>query len=46
MTARLDLRLPSDLKHKLALEAVRDSRTLSAITVLAIREYLEKKEKE
>lgn len=40
MTARLDLRLPADLKHNLALEAARDNRTVSAVTVLAIREYL------
>lgn len=41
MTARLDLRLPADLKHRLSLEAARDNRTVSAVTVLAIREYLD-----
>jgi predicted transcriptional regulator len=43
MTARLDLRLPADLKHNLALEAARDNRTVSAVTVLAIREYLDRR---
>jgi hypothetical protein len=43
MTARLDLRLPVDLKHDLALEAARDNRTVSAVTVLAIREYLDRR---
>ena len=44
MTARLDLRLPADLKHNLALEAARDNRTVSAVTVLAIREYLDRRD--
>lgn len=43
MTARLDIRLPADLKHNLALEAARDNRTVSAVTVLAIREYLDRR---
>jgi predicted transcriptional regulator len=44
MTARLDLRLPADLKHRLSLEAARDNRTVSDVTKLAIREYLDKRE--
>lgn len=44
MTARLDLRLPADLKHRLSLEAARDNRTVSGVTKLAIREYLDKRE--
>jgi len=43
VTARLDLRLPAYLKHNLALEAARDNRTVSAVTVLAIREYLDRR---
>lgn len=44
--ARLVLRLPADLKHRLSLEAARDNRTVSDVTKLAIREYLDKRENE
>lgn len=43
--ARLDIRLPADLKHRLAAEATRDTRTISAVTVIAIRQYLDRREK-
>jgi len=44
MTARLDLRLPADLKRRVVAEAIRDNRSASDVTKLAIREYLDKRE--
>ena len=42
--ARLDIRLPSDLRRELELEAERVSRTKANIVIIAIRAYFNKKE--
>lgn len=42
--SRLDIRIPSDLKHELSLEAARDNRSMANVVILAIRQYLSKEE--
>lgn len=42
--ARLEVRIPSDLKHQLSLEAARDNRSMANVVILAIRQYLSKGE--
>lgn len=42
---RLDIRIPSDLKHQLALEAARDNRSMAGVVIVAIQAYLAAKPK-
>lgn len=42
--ARLDIRLPSELRRELELEAERVSRTMASVVIIAIKAYLKKKE--
>lgn len=44
--AKLDIRIPSPLKHRLGLEAVRDNRSMASVVIVAVTQYLEKKERE
>lgn len=41
---RFDIRIPSELKHRLSLEAARDNRTMASVVIIAIKAYLKKKE--
>lgn len=43
--ARLDIRLPSELRQRLSVEAARDNRTMASVVIIAIKAYLKKKEK-
>ena len=40
--AKIDLRISSDLKHRIALEAARDNRTSSGVITVAVESYLAK----
>lgn len=41
--ANLTVRIPSELKHKATLEAVRDNRTVAQVVIVALKKYLEGK---
>ena len=43
-STRLDLRLSPDLKHRITLEAARDNRTMANVVIMAVEQYLAKKE--
>lgn len=38
---RLDIRIPSALKHRLALEAARDNRSMAGVVITAVTKYLD-----
>lgn len=40
--ARLELHLPADLKRRLAVRAAEDGRTIAAVVIEALENYLEK----
>lgn len=40
--AELNIRLPSQLKHEVEMEAARDNRSKAQVVILALRQYLPK----
>lgn len=43
--AKLDIRIPADLKHKLGMEAASDDRSMSQVVIIALKQYLSRKDK-
>lgn len=41
----LTVRIPADLKHKLGMEAASDDRSMSQVVIIALKQYLSRKDK-